>query len=98
MRLLGPESAQHGLYYYYHTLARALNAYDEPIVTDSRGGKHDWRVELVNKLASLQREDGSWVGDKRWMEENPVLVTAYVVLALQEVQADLKEHPAQQDR
>ena len=37
--------------------------------------------------------DGSWIGDKRWMEQNPVLVTAYVVLALQEAQADLKEHP-----
>ena len=94
MRFAGSDSAQHGLYYYYHTLARALNAYDEPVITDPRGMKHDWRVELVQKLASLEREDGSWIGDKRWMEENPVLATAYVVLALQEVRADLKEHPA----
>jgi hypothetical protein len=28
------------------------------------------------------------------MEDNPVLVTSYAVLALQEAQADLKEHPA----
>ena len=27
------------------------------------------------------------------MEDNPVLTTAYVVLALQEAQRDLKEHP-----
>jgi squalene-hopene/tetraprenyl-beta-curcumene cyclase len=98
MRLAGPDSAQHGLYYYYHTLARALKAYDEPVITDAQGAKHDWRVELIDKLASLQRPDGSWVGDKRWMEENPVLVTAYVVLALQEAQADLREHPAKQSR
>ena len=94
MRLGGPDLAQQGLYYYYHTFARALNAYDEPVVEDAKGGKHDWRVELIDKLASLQREDGSWVGDKRWMESNPVLVTAYAVLALQEAQEDLKQHPA----
>jgi squalene-hopene/tetraprenyl-beta-curcumene cyclase len=94
MRLGDPAKAQHGLYYYYHTLARALNAYDQPVLTDPQGRKHDWRVELVEKLASLQKEDGRWAGDKRWMEENPVLVTSYVVLALQEVQQDLKEHPA----
>jgi squalene-hopene/tetraprenyl-beta-curcumene cyclase len=93
MRLGGPDRAQHGLYYYYHTLARALNAYDEPVIVDSQGSKHDWRIELVNKLAELQREDGSWIGDKRWMEDNPALVTAYAVLALQEVLADLEQHP-----
>src|SRR5688500_19499178 len=39
MKLAGPENAQHGLFYYYHTLARALNAYDEPIITDRNGVK-----------------------------------------------------------
>jgi hypothetical protein len=28
------------------------------------------------------------------MEDNPVLVTSYVVLALQEAKQDLAEHPA----
>ncbi len=94
MKLGGPDAARSGLYYYYHTMAKALNAYDEPIITDAAGVQHDWRVELVNKLANLQKQDGSWVGEKRWMEDNPDLVTAYIVLAIQEVREDLKEHPA----
>jgi squalene-hopene/tetraprenyl-beta-curcumene cyclase len=93
MRLNNPQMAQHGLYYYYHTLARALNAYDEPVIVDPQGNEHDWRVEFVNKMASLQRPDGSFVGDKKWMEENPVLVTAYVAIALAETLEDLKQHP-----
>ncbi|WP_428940222.1 prenyltransferase/squalene oxidase repeat-containing protein [Fontivita pretiosa] len=95
MRAGNPDNARQGLYYYYHTLARALNEYDQPIITDPQGNQHDWRVELIDRLASLQRPDGSWVGEKRWMEDNPILVTAYVVLALQEAQKDLAEHPPQ---
>jgi squalene-hopene/tetraprenyl-beta-curcumene cyclase len=93
MRLNDPRAAQQGLYYYYHTLARALNAYDEPIITDPQGRKHDWRLEFVDKVASLQRPDGSWAGDKKWMEENPVLVTSYVAIALAETIEDLEQHP-----
>ncbi|MGB7159523.1 MAG: prenyltransferase/squalene oxidase repeat-containing protein [Tepidisphaeraceae bacterium] len=93
MKLADPAQAQHGLYYYYHTLARALNAYDQPTLSDPTGKLHDWRIELIAKLASLQQEDGSWAGDKRWMEDNPVLVTSYAVLALQEALEDLNQHP-----
>jgi squalene-hopene/tetraprenyl-beta-curcumene cyclase len=93
MRDAGDQFALHGLYYYYYTFAHALDAYDEPVITDAKGAKHDWRRELIDKVASLQNEDGSFVGEKRWMESNPVLTTAYVVLALQEAQRDLKQHP-----
>lgn len=93
MRLGGPQMARYGQYYYYHTLARALNAYDEPIIIDPQGNRHDWRVEFINKMASLQKPDGSWAGEKKWMEDNPVLVTAYVTIALQEALEDLKQHP-----
>jgi squalene-hopene/tetraprenyl-beta-curcumene cyclase len=93
MSAAGADKAQQGLYYYYHTLARALNEYDQPVVTDAHGKPHDWRLELIDKLASLQNPDGSWTGDKRWMEDNPVLTTSYVVLALQEAQKDLRQHP-----
>jgi squalene-hopene/tetraprenyl-beta-curcumene cyclase len=92
MKLNKPEAARSGLFYYYHTLARALNAYDQPIVVDFKGNKHDWRAELIEKLASTQQADGSWQGDKRWMEDRPLLATAYGVLALQEAAKDLKEH------
>ena len=94
MRENDPTQAQHGMYYYYHVMARALNAYDEPIITDAQGTAHDWRKELSEKIASLQKPDGSWTGDKRWMEDNPVLTTSYSVLALEEIAQDLKEHPA----
>jgi squalene-hopene/tetraprenyl-beta-curcumene cyclase len=90
MRAAGADKAKSGLFYYYHTLARALNEYDEAVITDPEGNTHDWREEFVQKMAELQNEDGSWSGEKRYMEDNPVLVTAYVVLALQEVQKDLQ--------
>ncbi len=89
-----PKMAQNGLYYYYHTMARALATYDQPTVNDPKGAAHDWRVEFIDKMAALQKPDGSWSGEKRWMEDNPVLVTSYIVNALEEVRDDLKEHPA----
>ena len=89
MRLGNPANAKFGMYYYYHTLARAMHAYGEPAIVDIQGNKHDWRLELIDKLAILQQEDGSWVGDKKWMENNPILTTAYVVLSLQEANSSL---------
>ncbi len=93
MRANDPSTAQNGMYYYYLTLARALNAYNQPIIIDPQGNKHDWRVELIDKLASLQKPDGSFAGEKRWMEDNPILITAFVTIALQETLEDLKENP-----
>jgi squalene-hopene/tetraprenyl-beta-curcumene cyclase len=89
-----PSHAQQGLYYCYLTMARALHAYGQPILTDAQGRQHDWRVELTQKLATLQHPDGSFSGDQRWMEGDPVLVTSYCVLALQEIRQDLTAHPA----
>ncbi len=80
----GDRSLQ-GLYYYYHTFARALAAWGEAKITDAKGVERDWRNELLEKLAKLQRRDGSWVNEAdRWMEGIPELVTAYSMLALQE--------------
>src|SRR5258706_892194 len=84
----------YGLYYYYHTMARALNGYDEPTITDARGVKHDWRADLTDKLVSLQKPEGNWVGEKKWFEDNNILATSFAILALQEIQQDLKQHPA----
>lgn len=84
-----------GVYYYYHTFARALSIWGEPIITDASGKKHNWRLELVQKLESLQRPDGRWVNDAdRWMEGHPALTTAYAMLALQAAFAD--EQPPSQ--
>lgn len=96
MSALGPENAQGGLYYYYYTMARALAAYGQPVIVDPQGHSHDWRVALTNKLATLQHPDGSFVGERKWMEDNPVLVTAYTVMALETAKKDLQEHPEKQ--
>jgi squalene-hopene/tetraprenyl-beta-curcumene cyclase len=88
------DDAQGGLYYYFYTMSRALSAYGQPIITDAQGNKHDWRVDLIHKIVSLQKPDGSFMGERRWMEDNSVLCTAYVVQALEEAMKDLKAHPA----
>lgn len=92
MRNAGPDNAADGLYYYYHVLARSLRAFGEPAVATPEGSK-DWRLELLAQLEQRQLPDGSWVGGKAYMETNPTLVTAYSVLAAQELLADLKRQP-----
>jgi squalene-hopene/tetraprenyl-beta-curcumene cyclase len=92
MAAADPANAKFGLYYYYVTLSRALHAYNAPKITDADSHPHDWRIELIDKLAKEQHADGSWSGEKRWMENSPVLVTAYSVLSLQEAINDLEEH------
>ena len=79
----GDQSKQ-GLYYFFHTFARAMLAWGEESIKDAHGKTHLWRIELCEKLMSLQRPDGSWVNaEDRWYEGNPHLVTAYAVLAMQ---------------
>ncbi|MCK4343365.1 MAG: terpene cyclase/mutase family protein [Phycisphaerae bacterium] len=76
---------QEGLYFYYHVFARALRAWGEDVIEDQRGVKHNWRQELIQQLASLQKEDGSWVNEAdRYMEGIPTLTTAFAQLAIQE--------------
>jgi len=78
-----PPIGGQGLYYYYHTMSKALSVYGEPIITDSNGVQHNWYEELARKLLELQKEDGSWVNEQdRWMESMPLLTTAYAILAL----------------
>lgn len=80
-----PPTGKRGLYYNYHTMAKALNAYGETVITDAKGEKHNWYKELSQKLIELQKAEGYWQNDEaRWMEDNPILATAYVVLALEE--------------
>lgn len=80
------EQGMQGLFYYYHTFARALDAWGEDVLVDDRGMPHRWRAELTDVLIGLQKGDGSWVNPAdRWMESNPHLVTAYGVLALHAV-------------
>jgi squalene-hopene/tetraprenyl-beta-curcumene cyclase len=78
-----PGLADNGLYYYYHTFAKALDAMGVDTVEDADGTEHDWRRELREELLSRQRPDGSWINDNsRWLEGEPSLVTGYALLAL----------------
>jgi squalene-hopene/tetraprenyl-beta-curcumene cyclase len=78
-----PIAAHRGLYYYYHTMAKCLDAMGVDEVVDAKGQKHDWRAEITEALAKRQKPDGSWVNDKdQWMEGDPNLVTGYALLAL----------------
>jgi squalene cyclase len=73
-----------GLYYYYHTFAKAMTALGEDPFVDAKGKQHYWRMELFNALRSRQRPDGSWAnkGDRAFGEGDPNLATAFAVLSL----------------
>lgn len=72
-----------GLFYYYHTFAKALDALGEAEFFDATGASHSWRTELIDELAKRQRESGAWTNDTtRWLEGDPNLVTGYALLAL----------------
>ena len=83
-----------GLFYYYLTKARALNAYGNSsidIEVPAKAGldqplteKRDWANDLINVIVAQQHEEGWWANtETRWLESQPVLVTAYSVIALQ---------------
>ena len=72
-----------GLYYYYHTFAKALDTLGQDEFVDDQEVVHDWRAELITELANRQRDDGSWVNENsRWMEGEANLVTGYALLSL----------------
>jgi squalene-hopene/tetraprenyl-beta-curcumene cyclase len=79
-----PKALGHrGLYYYYHTMAKCLDALGIDEVVDAAGVRHNWRADLVAALVKRQRPDGSWVNDRdQWMEGDPNLVTGYALMAL----------------
>ncbi len=77
------ELGHRGLYYYYHTMAKALTVAEVDILVDAEGKKHDWRAELFEALKKRQKADGSWVNENdRWLEGEPNLVTGYVMMTL----------------
>ncbi|NBU86890.1 MAG: cycloartenol synthase [Verrucomicrobia bacterium] len=79
---MGPQ----GLFYYYHTMAKALTLSGITTIKDENGDPKDWRKELCFHLLNLQSKDGSWVNDNgRWWEKDPVLVTSYALLTLERI-------------
>ena len=81
-----PGLGEQGLYYYYHTMAKAMNIYGDEVIVDGNNTERKWREELADQLIKTQNTEGFWVNDNaRWWENNPVLVTAYSILALEEI-------------
>ncbi len=88
-----PELGQQGLYYYYHAMAKALAAANIDKLKLKDGKEADWRRDLGRELLSRQREDGSWLNtaNARWWESDPILVTAYGVLTLEQIHHSIPE-------
>ncbi len=78
-----------GLYYSYHTMAKALSHWGESPLKLVDGRSVWWRSDLTKQLITLQRIDpesglGYWVNDNgRWWENDPVLATTYALMALE---------------
>jgi squalene-hopene/tetraprenyl-beta-curcumene cyclase len=78
-----PGMGDAGLFYYYQTFGKTLDALGHDTLTDAKGVKHDWRKDLAEELARRQKPDGSWVNDNsKWMEGDPNLATGFALLAL----------------
>jgi squalene-hopene/tetraprenyl-beta-curcumene cyclase len=84
-----PGMGQEGLYFFFNVLSRCLSAYGQDMIPVPGGKFVDWRGALARKLITAQTVDpktggGFWVNPSgRYWENDPVLVTAYALLALQ---------------
>ena len=79
-----PGMQDQGLYFFYNVMSRSLAASGLETIPRDTGDAIPWAKELVGKVVSLRQEDGSWVNrNGRFWENDPVLATAYSVLALE---------------
>ncbi|MEC8826539.1 MAG: cycloartenol synthase [Verrucomicrobiota bacterium] len=76
-----------GLFYYYHTMSKALAITGTKELVTPEGNQIDWKKDLALKIMSLQGQDGSWFNQEsnRWMEDDTTMVTAYGMLTLQHI-------------
>ncbi|TAK63154.1 MAG: hypothetical protein EPO24_04430 [Bacteroidetes bacterium] len=79
-----PFMGEQGLFYYYQTMAKALDAFGDNFIADSSGQKRNWRKEMIEQLIKIQDGEGFWVNkNNRWWENKKELTTSYAVLALE---------------
>lgn len=79
---MGPQ----GLYYYYHTMAKALSLSGTKEIQDANGKVRDWRKELAMELINNQNPEGFWINENgRWWEKDPILVSCYAILSLERI-------------
>ena len=81
-----PGMGKQGLFYYYHTMAKALSIAGIDTLKPAQDVSKDWKRELSLTLLDLQSNQGFWVNESgRWWEKDPVLVTCYAMLALERI-------------
>lgn len=81
-----------GLYYYYQAMSKAMTATGMDTLKLADGRTIDWRDDLAKKLITTQQSDGSWVNtNNRWWESDPILVTSYCILALEQIYHSIPE-------
>lgn len=79
-----PGMGEQGLYFFYNIIARAMSASKLEEIPRASGADIKWREEVVVKVISLMQKDGSWINKNgRFWENDPVLSTAYSVIALE---------------
>lgn len=84
-----PGMGAKGTFFFYNILTKALSAYGQDLVPLQDGILLNWREALAKKLVGLQKIDpetghGYWRNNTgRFWENDPVLVTAYSILALE---------------
>ncbi len=77
-----------GLLYYYLSMAKALALLKSPDLALPDGTKRQWAKDLAERVIAMQEADGSWINNAmRWMENDPILATSYVLTALAECRA-----------
>lgn len=79
-----PGMGSRGLFYYLNIMAKSLSLNGGDTLARKEGAPIPWKDQLVTKLVSLQKEDGSWANpDNSFWEGDAALVTPYSILALQ---------------
>ena len=84
-----PGMGDQGLYFFYNIIGKSLAAYGRDLVPQPDGTTIPWRIKLAEKLVSLQKitpENGAgyWQNETgRFWENDPVLITAYTLVALE---------------
>jgi squalene-hopene/tetraprenyl-beta-curcumene cyclase len=78
-----PGMGMQGLYYYLHTMTKALDVYGEDVIIDADGYRHDWRTEILEELLDLQHHSGKWENiHGRYLESVPELASAYALITM----------------
>jgi squalene-hopene/tetraprenyl-beta-curcumene cyclase len=84
-----PGAGQEGLFYYYNVLTKGLAVFGQHEFIRESGQPLNWRQEVMEQILTTQRAEdasgmGYWLNDNgRYWENDPVLVTAYTLIALQ---------------